>query len=183
MAIIDMLILSMAAWGFYKGLRKGFFFIVLSLIGIIAGFIIASRLSGRLIPYLAEILHWDEIHLKWVAYVLIFFIVLSLSRIISHLLEKFFKWTGLGWMNRLAGGVVSGLKYLLLAGLLFTAVDEIQQKFQVFPPDTFKESTIYEPLVTNTRKLIQYAGDWKNKYLKNQPENSPSEDSEQTEEI
>jgi membrane protein required for colicin V production len=167
MAVIDYIILSLAGWGFYKGLRKGLLYIVLSLAGIVLGFVLASRFSGILIPVLSERLAWSESHIKWTAYVLVFIIVLLIARLVSYLLEKFFEWTGLGWMNRLAGGVVSALKYLLLAGLLFTAVDEIQKNFKIFPPDTFAQSTVYEPLVANTRKVIDYAGNWKEKFDKN----------------
>ncbi len=181
MAVIDYVILSLAGWGFYKGVRKGLFYIVLSLAGIIAGFLLATRLSGRLVPLLGQSLHWPEVHLKWTAYVLVFVIVLIIARLISYLLEKFFKWTGLGWINRLAGGVVSALKYLLLAGLLFTAVDEIQSEFQIFPKETFENSSVYNPLVMHTRRIIQYAGDWQDKHLKDKRPNTRQDEPDKTE--
>jgi len=183
MNLLDIIILIIAAWGFIRGLRKGLFYIVLSLAGILAGLVLATRFSGKLIPFLGRILPWDEKQLQWAAYVIVFLIVLIIARLISILLEKFFTWTGLGWMNRFAGAAVSTLKYLLLAGLLFTAVDELQAKFTLFPPSVFESSRIYKPLVQQTRKFIQYAGDWKDEFLEslplsdenNSPEPSPNE--------
>ena len=167
MNTLDLIVLGIVAWGFYKGLRKGLFYIVLSFAGILAGFFLATRFSGKLIPVLGNYLHWTDKQLQWVAYVLVFVIVLLIAKLISYLLEKFFEWTGLGWMNRLAGGAVSALKYLLLAGLLFTAIDEVQAKFQLFPGELFESSSVYRPLVDNTKKFIRYAGDWKEKFDEN----------------
>jgi membrane protein required for colicin V production len=161
MAIIDMFILGLAAWGVFKGLRKGFVFMLLSLIGFIAGFWIASRFSVFLIPLLENYLRWNPHELQWLAYIILFVAVMILSRLVSYLLEKFMKATGLNWLNRLAGGFLNAVKYLFIAGLILTGADEIQKKFSIFPPAIFDNSTIYTPLVENTRKIIHAAGNWK----------------------
>ncbi len=163
MAVFDIIILTLVAWGLYKGFRKGFFYIVLSFAGLIIGFMLATRFSSHLIPFLQAYLDWPPSSLLWVAYVLIFLMVIIMARLISLLLEKFFKWTGLGWLNRIAGGMVSSLKYLLIAGLLFTAVDEVQSNFKLFPGELFEKSTVYRPLVENTRKFIDLIGDLRKK--------------------
>jgi len=164
MNTLDLIILALVAWGFFRGFRKGFFYIILSLGGILAGFFLATRFSGKLIPYLNTFLQWEPQQLAWLAYIIVFLIVLVLARLISYILERFFTWTGLGWLNRLAGGAVSAVKYLLLAGLLFTAVDSVQAKFHLFPDDVFAQSTLYRPLVDQTKKVIRLAGDWKDEW-------------------
>ncbi|NPA43095.1 MAG: CvpA family protein [Chlorobi bacterium] len=163
MNMLDLLILATAAWGFYRGLRRGMIYLILSLAAIVVGFVAASRFSGKIVPVLADYLDWEPAHLQWLAYFLVFFLVLIVAKLVSVILEKFLDWTGLGWLNRLTGALLSAAKYLLIIGLLLSAVDSLQAKYGLFPQDVFRSSSLYRPLVDTTRQMIAYAGDWSQK--------------------
>jgi len=95
-----------------EGFARGFSRAIVGLIALIAGLIIAAWTYGIpasfLLPYVSS---------KSVAQVLgflfIFVLILVLGGIIGKLLQKLFKWTGLGWLDRLLGGAFGAINAAL----------------------------------------------------------------------
>ena len=178
MHYLDILVLSTAAYGFYNGFRKGIVHIVLSLVGLISAVFLASRFSRKMVPFLSDKLNTEPDKVIWLAYASVFFCSLIAVAFLSKLLSKILSSAGLGWANKISGGVLSAVKFLLIIGLFFKLVASVQERFLLFPEGFEKESRYYVPLIQVTDSLIHYAGDWRRKWRRNHsPENS-TDDSE-----
>ena len=156
MNILDSVVMILVFYGIYKGFTKGIVYMVLSTAGFILGIILSVKFAFLLVPYLAHYFNLHEVQLKWLAYMLIFLGVILVMLLLSKLLYKLLKISGLGWLNRLSGALVSGLKYLFFAGLILMLIDEIQQRFPVFPDTLLKESKLMQPVTESTRMVIRW---------------------------
>ncbi len=156
MNILDAGVMILVFYGIYKGFAKGIVYMVLSTAGFILGIILSVKFAFLLVPYLAHYFNLPEVQLKWLAYLLIFLGVLLVMLLLSKLLSKLLKISGLGWLNRLSGALVSGLKYLFFTGLILMLIDEIQQRFPVFPDTLLKESKLMQPVTESTWAVIHW---------------------------
>jgi membrane protein required for colicin V production len=117
--IIFLIVLGVTtAYGIWKGMISQ----VLSIAGIVVGYILASHYYIRL----AEQLKFSDPTLgKIVSFVIIFIACVLAAAILSWLMNKLFKLPGLGMINSFLGGLVGFVKGLLLitvAALLLIAV-------------------------------------------------------------
>ncbi len=174
---LDILILTTAGYGLYKGFRKGFIHMVLSLAGLVLALYLAVKFSGLFIPFLAEKLHTGPEKMRWLAYLLVFTGTLITVSLLSRLLNKLIKSVGLGWLNKTAGALLSALKNLLIIGLFFKLVASVQERFALFPDDYTQSSQLYQPLMRITDKTISLADDW-TRNLKNKKHTVEQEEGE-----
>ncbi len=176
MHYLDWIILSVAAYGFYRGFRKGLVHIVLSLAGLVMAVFLASRFSGQWVPFLSEKLNSSPDKIMWLAYAVVFFGTLIAVALLTKLLDKIISSAGLGWVNKMTGGFLSALKSLLIIGLFFKLIASVQERFMIFPKDFEKDSKYYAPLIQVTDTLIHHAGNWHRKWKQKHPSVNSQDD-------
>jgi len=115
MNVIDLGIIILLFVFVYKDYRKGFTGVLFSLLAIIAGLYLATKLYGLLSPYVGTVIDSKQVS-DIVAFVFIFIIInFGINRLgeqFKELLEKLY----LNWVNRLLGGGVGFAKGFLLVG-------------------------------------------------------------------
>jgi membrane protein required for colicin V production len=104
-------LLVSSLYGFYRGLVKE----VLSIVGLVLSFYLASRYSDLLIGLLPinETAEWANLF----AFIVIFISTLIFFSILSKLITKIIKASGLSFLNRILGmsfGILRGLFFILL---------------------------------------------------------------------
>ena len=141
MATIDIIILAMIGVGVIMGLIKGFVKQMASIVGLIAGLLMARALFGIVAERLAPVLGTSTtvaqvlaFILIWVAVPLGFAFVASLDAV--HL----------GWLNRWLGSGLGALKYMILIGLAIHVIEYIDPNNELISATKKKESVLYYPM-------------------------------------
>jgi membrane protein required for colicin V production len=115
-AIVAVLALSIAV-AFLHGLLVE----VCALVGLIAGILLAGRYYLEVTPYLTGLIH-EPAAAHAVAFLLIALVVMLAAGIVGRVLRWILRRVGLGWADRLAGGVFGLIKGYVLVALAVAAI-------------------------------------------------------------
>lgn len=156
---IDILITALLCIGLVEGLFKGLVKQLFSLASLIVGVVAGNVLC----PYLADMFGDGESGLaRAVAFLLIFFIVVLAGGLLARLLGKVVHAIDMGWLNRLSGGALGVLKYLVITGVAFNLIESVQLEEKIYP-EGFKEKSYYYKLSKNClNKIMPYVSEFGN---------------------
>lgn len=122
-----------------KGYQKGLIIAIFSIIAFILGLAAALKLSTVVAAYLQDSTNISVKWLPFIAFALVFFLVVILVKLGAKLIEKAFQVVLLGWLNRIGGVVVYAVLYtVILSILIFYA-----EKLQFLQPSTLESSLTY----------------------------------------
>lgn len=94
---------------------------VCSLVGLVAGVLLAGRYYLEVTPYLSSLIHsLAAAHVA--AFLLIALVVMLTAGIVGRVLRWILRRVGLGWADRLAGGVFGLIKGYVLVALAVAAI-------------------------------------------------------------
>lgn len=125
MATIDIIILAMIGVGVIMGLIKGFVKQMASIVGLIAGLLMARALFGIVAERLAPVLGTSTTVAQVLAFILIWIAVPLGFAFVASLLTKALDAVHLGWLNRWLGSGLGALKYMILIGLAIHVIEYI----------------------------------------------------------
>jgi membrane protein required for colicin V production len=92
--------------------------------------------------------------MPFIAFVLVFFLVVILVRLGAKLIEKTFQAVMLGWLNRIGGIVLYAVLYLIIISIfIFYA-----EKLQLLQPEAIKRSQTYPFIQPWGPKLMDNIG-------------------------
>lgn len=107
----------------YKGLRNGLIIAIFSLIGFVVGIAAALYFSSAVAAWLKTSFQISQHLLPFIAFSLVFLIVVFLIRLGARFIEKLVQLAWLGWVNKIGGILFYLLLYFfILSTLLFYAV-------------------------------------------------------------
>ncbi len=146
MATLDIIIGILVAVGIVLGLMKGLVKQLASIAGLVAGLLVARALFVTVGDRLAPVLDTSISVARILAFVLIWVIVPLGFAVAASLLTKALGVLHLGGINRLLGGLLGGIKYLLLIGLAINVLKYIDPKSELFDETKKQESVLYSPV-------------------------------------
>ena len=138
--LIDFTFAALIILAIIKGYQKGLIIAVFSIIAFIIGLAAALKLSAVVADYLKDSASVSAKWLPFIAFALVFFVVVLLVRLGAKLIEKTFQAVMLGWLNRIGGIVLYASLYLIILSIfIFYA-----QKLQLIQPATIQASATYK---------------------------------------
>lgn len=138
--LIDFIFAALIILAIFKGYQKGLILAVFSIIAFIIGLAAALKLSTVVADYLKTSVSVSAKWLPFIAFALVFFVVVLLVRLGAKLIEKTFQAVMLGWLNRIGGIVLYVLLYLIILSIfVFYA-----EKLQLLQPATIQSSVTYK---------------------------------------
>lgn len=140
-----------------KGYRKGFIVAVFSIVAFIIGLAAAIKLSSMVAGYLQHTVNVSDRWLPFIAFALVFFVVVVLVKLGARFIEKAFQAAMLGWLNRIGGILLYSALYLIIFSIfIFYA-----EKLVLIKPETIEASQTYSyiqpwgpTVIDNFGKLI-----------------------------
>lgn len=137
--LIDFVLAIFLVIAIFKGYRKGLIVGVFSVLAFVIGLAAALKLSTLVAEWLE---HSVTISAKWlpfIAFALVFLLVVLLVRLGANLIEKAFQMVLLGWVNKLGGILLYAVLYLLILSIfIFYA-----EKLQLLQPSAIESSQTY----------------------------------------
>ncbi|MDG1728782.1 MAG: CvpA family protein [Algibacter sp.] len=150
MGIIDIVLGALILFGLVRGLMKGLFVEVASLVALVAGVYGAIHFSNFVAEFLQTRTEWNEKTINITAFAITFVIIVLAIGIAGKALTKLANFAALGIINKLAGGVFGALKIALILSVVLNVFDKLNNTITLLDEDTKQESVLY----THVKSLV-----------------------------
>jgi len=154
MGIFDIVIAVILAFGFIRGLMKGLFVEVASLLSLVVGVYGAIHFSYFVGDYLHTKVSWEESYITLVSFVVTFALIVLVISLLGKLFTKLADFAYLGWINKILGGVFGGLKLALILSITLMVFDRFNNTIPFVDEDAKESSILYEPVRGLARALF-----------------------------
>ena len=124
--LIDFTFAALIILAIIKGYQKGFIIAIFSIIAFIIGLAAALKLSTAVAGYLKDSISVSAKWLPFIAFALVFFVVIILVRLGAKLIEKTFQAVMLGWLNRIGGILLYAVLYLIILSIFIFYAEKLQ---------------------------------------------------------
>lgn len=146
MNIFDIVIAALLIFGFVRGVMKGLFVEVASLVALIAGVYGAIHFSYFIGDFLNEYVSWSEEYVSLAAFAGTFIVIIIVIAFLGKILTKLADFASLGVINKILGGVFGALKIGLILSVVFIFFGKINDTIPFIKKKTLEESILYKPV-------------------------------------
>ena len=152
--LIDIIAFALLLLALFKGLRKGLIVALASFLGYFIGLAAALKLSVVMAEYIGSNVTVSQRWLPFIAFLLVFLIVVLLVRLGAKFLQGIVQTMLLGWANRLGGVVFYVLIYFFIYSILLFYATQLN----LIKPATIQSSATYNWIEPYAPKLISWLG-------------------------
>jgi membrane protein required for colicin V production len=146
MNIFDIVIAALLLFGFVRGLIKGLFVEIASLVALIAGVYGAIHFSYFIGNFLKEAVSWKEEYISLAAFAGTFVIIVIIIALLGKMLTRLADFAALGILNKIVGGVFGSVKIGLILSVVFIFFGKMNDTIPFIKKETLEESIFYEPV-------------------------------------
>lgn len=146
MNFFDIIISVLLLFGFVRGIMKGLFVEVSSLIALVAGVYGAIHFSYFLANWLKQTVTWNERYISLAAFAGTFIIILIAIALLGKILTKIADFAALGLLNKILGGVFGALKLGLILSIVFIFFEKFNTIIPFVKQETVEESILFKPI-------------------------------------
>lgn len=146
MNTFDIIIAALLLFGFVRGLMKGLFVEVASLVAMVAGVYGAIHFSYFISDWLKNSVSWDEKYISLVAFGGTFVVIIVLIALLGKILTKIADFASLGIINKILGGVFGTLKIGLILSVAFIFFGKMNDAIPFVKQENLEESILYKPV-------------------------------------
>ena len=158
---LDRIILIIIAIGGCIGLYRGFFREAVGIAGLVIAAIAANLASPFTQPLASRFIE-SETLASIIAWILVFIIAMFVLSRLAVLLDEFMSSISLGWLNRLAGGLVGALKFCIIVALVVSLLEVITAHVEI---EMIKERLETSSLVPRIHQLIDIITPWASEHI------------------
>lgn len=141
MKSIDILLAALLAWGIFKGVRRGLFSELASLVALVVGLFIAVKFSGM---FAGDKPGTGGITVFFITFIAAVIGVFMLAKVFTKLAEA----GGVGMVNRILGGVFGGIKVCLIVSVLLNFFLKINSSHIFASEETLEGSIFFYPMLS-----------------------------------
>jgi len=146
MGIFDIIIAVILVFGFIRGLMKGLFVEVASLVSLVAGVYGAIHFSYFVGDFLQAKVSWKESYITLVSFAVTFALIVLVISLLGKLFTKLADFAYLGWINKALGGVFGALKLALILSVILMVFDKFNNTIPFIDKSEKESSILYEPV-------------------------------------
>ncbi len=146
MNTFDIIIAALLLFGFIRGLFKGLFVEIASLIALIAGVYGAIHFSYFVGDFLADRVAWEERYITIVSFAITFAIIVLTIGLLGKLFTKIADFASLGMVNKILGGVFGALKIGFILSIVLIVFTKLNNTIPFISEDQKENSILYEPV-------------------------------------
>jgi len=146
MNTFDIIITALLLFGFIRGLFKGLFIEVASLVGLIAGIYGSIHFSHFIKDFLITQVSWEEKYITIISFAITFIIIVLVITLIGKLFTKIADFASLGILNKLLGGIFGALKIGLLLSVILLIFSKLNNKIPFISNEQQENAVLYNPL-------------------------------------
>ena len=144
MSITDIIILIILALGAYSGYKKGLILELIAIIAFILAIIGGFKLLHVGMEYVSKVYEGFGNFLPFVAFLVLFVLILIVVNMAGQVLKKIIDWTPLGVMDNIAGAIVGVAKWALLLSIVLWVMTSLSLTL----PDSLTENSRILPIIS-----------------------------------
>lgn len=146
MNILDIILGALILFGLIRGLSKGLFVEVASLVALIAGVFGAIHFSDFAAVFLESKVDWSEQTINITAFAMTFVIIVLVISLAGKALTKIADFASLGMLNKLLGGIFGALKIGLILSVALMVFSKMNRTIPFLEADDIENSVLYKPV-------------------------------------
>ena len=146
MAVIDIVLGALILFGLIRGLMKGLFVEIASLVALIAGVYGAIHFSNFAADFLMERVDWNEKTINITAFAITFVIIVLAISLAGKALTKLADFAALGFLNKLLGALFGGLKIAVILSVVLMIFANLNKTIPFVSDEEIEDSVLYEPV-------------------------------------
>ena len=154
MNAIDIVILIPVLWGFWRGFMKGAIMEAATFVAFFLGVWGGIHLSDGMASLIHKWFDSQSPYIPLISFALVFVGILAAVFFVAKMVEKIAKKSALSLVNKLLGGAIGGMKFLLLLSVLFFVIDSIEKKIEIIPAAMKNKSLLYRPVAKVAPMII-----------------------------
>lgn len=144
MTVIDIVLGALLLFGLIRGLSKGLFVEVASLVALIAGVYGAIHFSHFATDFLESRVDWSEKYINIASFAITFIIIVFAISLAGKALTKLADFAALGVLNKLLGGIFGFLKIGLILSVILMVFSTMNKSIPFVDDEDIEESVLYE---------------------------------------
>lgn len=162
---IDIILGGLLLYGIVKGLWKGLFAELASLLSLLAGIYVAVKFSGLVGKMLEG--HVDNPkYISIVAFTITFIAVVVGIVLLAKVFTKLADFSGLGLVNRLLGGFFGLLKMILILSVSLNFFMKLNSSNVLAEKKTLDDSLFFYPILKVSNTIFPVLEEWFKEYKK-----------------
>ncbi|WP_457618199.1 CvpA family protein [Lutibacter sp.] len=146
MNTFDIIIASLLVFGFIRGVLRGLFVEVASLIALILGVYGAVHFSYFVANFMVNYVSWDEKYITIISFAITFAIIVLVIGLLGKLFTKIADFASLGLLNKLFGGVFGALKIGFVLSIILLIFNKLNNTIPFISEEQTNNSILYEPV-------------------------------------
>jgi membrane protein required for colicin V production len=146
MSVIDIIIGALILYGIVKGLFKGLFVEVTSLLALVVGIYGAVHFSKYAAQMLSNNFDWSQNTTSITAFAVTFVVIVLAISLAGKALTKLADFAALGLLNKLLGALFGGTKIALIISVLLLILSTLNQTIPFVSSDEIERSLLYSPV-------------------------------------
>lgn len=146
MNTFDIIIAAFLIFGFVKGLMRGLFVEVASLVALVAGVYGAIHFSHFVGGYLVQYVDWEEQYITVTSFAITFALIVLAISLFGKALTKMADFAALGLVNKILGGVFGLLKFGLILSIILLVFSKLNKTVPFVAEEEQENSILYEPV-------------------------------------
>jgi membrane protein required for colicin V production len=153
MNVFDIILAALLTFGFIRGLIKGLFVEVASLLALVLGIYGAIHFSYFAGNLLSAYVSWEERYITIVSFAITFALIVIIIALLGKMLTKIADFASLGILNKILGGIFGLLKIGLILSIVLLVFSKLNNTIPFISDDQKESSVLYEP-VKNLAPMI-----------------------------
>lgn len=146
MNTFDIVLLGLLLFGFIRGLMKGLFVELASLISLIAGIYGAIHFSYFAGGFLSQYVDWEEKYISISAFAITFISIVVVIALLGKIFTKMADFAALGFLNKILGGIFGALKIGMILSVLLIIFDKLNKNIPFVDKELTDNAVLYEPV-------------------------------------
>ncbi|MGJ8591672.1 MAG: CvpA family protein [Aquaticitalea sp.] len=146
MSVLDIVLGALILFGLVRGLMKGFFVELASVVALVAGVYGAIHFSNYAVTFIDDNSQWDEKTVNIVAFAVTFIIIVLVIALAGKALTKLADFAALGIVNKLLGSLFGALKMALILSVVLNIFDSMNRAIPLTDEKSVEDSMLYSPV-------------------------------------
>lgn len=146
MTVIDIAIGALLLFGLIRGLFKGLFVEIASLLALVLGVYGAIHFSNFAADFLQSRTDWAEKTINITAFAITFVIIVLAISLAGKALTKLADFAALGILNKLLGAAFGALKIGIILSVVLIVFDRMNNTLPFLEEEDLEDSVLYEPV-------------------------------------
>jgi len=159
MGLLDIILGALLLYGLVKGVWKGLFAELAALVSLLIGIYVAIKFSG----FIAKMLEGHVSNPKYVsitAFAITFIAVVVGIILLAKVFTKIASFAGLGWVNRLLGGLFGFIKMVLILSVSLNFFLKVNANNAFAEKKTLDDSVFFYPVLKVSNTIFPVLQEW-----------------------